>query len=91
LLRTLSQFLREDARTRAEIEARQSWTVNAARLALTAPWLVLGLLALRPETVAAYDTVMGAAVLLIGGGVSLLAYRIMLRIARLPEESRVLR
>src|SRR5699024_5718462 len=41
LLRTLSAFLREDARTRAELEARQSWTVNAARLALAAPWVVL--------------------------------------------------
>jgi len=28
---------------------------------------------------------------IVGGGVSLLAYRVMLRIARLPEEERVLR
>ena len=41
LLRTLSAFLREDARTRAELETRQSWTVNAARLAVAAPWIVL--------------------------------------------------
>jgi tight adherence protein B len=33
LLRGLSAFLREDARTRSELEARQSWTLNAARLA----------------------------------------------------------
>ncbi|MBV9292044.1 MAG: type II secretion system F family protein, partial [Frankiales bacterium] len=91
LLRTLSQFLREDARTRAELETRQGWTVNAARLALAAPWAVLGLLALRPQTVAAYDTASGVLVLLVGGGVSLLAYRLMLRIARLPDEERVLR
>jgi tight adherence protein B len=91
LLRTLSQFLREDARTRAELETRQGWTISAARLALTAPWAVLALLALRPETVAAYDTAAGVLVLLVGGGVSLLAYRVMLRIARLPEEERVLR
>jgi tight adherence protein B len=91
LLRTLSQFLREDARTRAELEARQGWTVNAARLALCAPWAVLGLLALRPETVVAYNSPTGVLVLLVGGGVSLLAYRVMLRIARLPEEDRVLR
>src|SRR6185312_14998165 len=44
LLRALSQFLREDARTRAELETRQGWTVNAARLALCAPWVVLLLL-----------------------------------------------
>ena len=41
LLRTLSAFLREDARTRAELETRQGWTVNAARLAVAAPWIVL--------------------------------------------------
>jgi tight adherence protein B len=91
LLRTLSSFLREDARTRAELETRQGWTVNAARLALAAPWLMLGLLSLRPEAVQAYNSATGALVLLAGAGVSLLAYRIMLRIARLPTEQRVLR
>jgi len=91
LLRTLSQFLREDARTRAELETRQGWTVNAARLALCAPWAVLALLSLRPETVAAYNSGAGVLVLLVGGGTALLAYRVMLRIGRLPEEDRVLR
>jgi tight adherence protein B len=91
LLRTLSQFLREDARTRAELETRQGWTVSAARLALAAPWVVLALLALRAETVRAYDSPAGVAVLAVGGGLSLMAYRVMLRIARLPEEGRVLR
>ena len=33
LLRTLSAFLREDARTRAELETRQGWTVNTGRSA----------------------------------------------------------
>ena len=41
LLRTLATFLREDGRTRAELETRQGWTVNAARLAVAAPWVVL--------------------------------------------------
>src|SRR5205823_4425629 len=91
LLRTLSQFLREDARTRAELETRQGWTVNAARLALAAPWAVLGLLALRPEAVAAYDSATGLLVLAAGGGISVAAYRFMLRLARLPDEQRVLR
>lgn len=91
LLRSLSQFLRDDARTRAELVTRQGWTVNAARLALAAPWVVLALLSLRPETVAAYDTAEGVAVLAVGGAVSLAAYRLMLRIGRLPEDERVLR
>ncbi|GAC1610552.1 MAG: type II secretion system F family protein [Mycobacteriales bacterium] len=91
LLRTLSQFLREDARTRAELETRQGWTVNAARLALAAPWLILLMLSTRPQAVAAYNQPAGAVVLLGGGAVSFLAYRVMIRIARLPTEGRVLK
>ena len=90
LLRTLSQFIREDLRVRAELEARQSWTVNAARLALAAPWVVLGLFALRPHAVSAYNTPLGVVVLALGGAVSLVAYRIMLRVGRLPVDPRVL-
>lgn len=91
LLRTLSTFLREDARTRAELEARQSWTVNGARLAVAAPWVVLGLLASRPEAVDAYDSATGAVVLASGGAASVVAYRLMVRLGRLPDEERVLR
>lgn len=91
LLRTLSAFLREDARTRAELEARQSWTVNAARLALVAPWVVLGLMATRPQAAQAYDSTTGLVLIVIGAGVSLIAYRVMLQIARLPQDERVLR
>jgi tight adherence protein B len=91
LLRTLSAFLREDARTRAELATRQGWTVNAARLALAAPWVVLLMLSTQPSAVAAYNTVTGAVVLAAGGGVSFAAYRAMMRIARLPTERRVLR
>jgi tight adherence protein B len=91
LLGTLAEFLRESARTRSELEARQSWTVNAARLAVAAPWIVMVLLATRPEAVAAYNTPMGAVVLIGGLVVSLVCYSIMLRIGALPEEERVLR
>ena len=91
LLRTLSTFLREDARARAELETRQGWSINAARLAVAAPWLLLALLSLRPESVAAYNGRTGAIVLAIGAALCLIAYRVMLRIARLPDEHRVLR
>lgn len=91
LLRTLSMFLRDEARTRAELESRQSWTINAARLAVAAPWIVLGLLAMRPEAVAAYNSAAGTAVLVCGAGLSFIAYRLMIRIGRLPREERVLR
>ena len=91
LLRTLSGFLREDARTRAELETRQAWTVNAARLAVAAPWVVLALMSSRPESVEAYASGLGAAILAVGAGVTGVAYWLMMRIGRLPEDQRVLR
>lgn len=91
LLRTLSGFLREDAHTRAELVARQSWTVNAARLAVAAPWLVLALLSMQSSVVQEYNSRAGVVVLLIGLTSSVLAYRLMIRLGRLPADVRVLR
>ena len=91
LLRALSRMLREDLRTRGELRARQSWTVNGARVAVRAPWLVLALLSTRPQAAQAYATTAGGLVLLVGALVSAIAYRLMLRLGRLPEEERVLR
>lgn len=90
LLATLSGFLRDDARTRAELLARQSWSVNAARMAVAAPWLVLLLLATQQTTLQAYDSPTGTAILGGGAVMSLVAYRLMMRIGRLPEDRRVL-
>ena len=91
LLRTLGRLLREDLRTRGELEARQSWTVGGARLATAAPWAVLLLLSGRPETAAAFNTALGVLVLASGAVVSGIAYALMVRLGRLPEEARVLR
>ena len=91
LLRTLSAFLREDLRTRGELEARQSWTIAGARLAVAGPWVILALLSVRPETAAAYSSMAGALVLAAGGASSACAYWLMLRIGRLPDDVRVLR
>jgi len=90
LLRTLSAVLREDARTRAELLGRQSWAVNAARLAVAAPWATLALLSLRPGALAAYDSTGGVVVLLIAAGASAAAYLLMRRLGRLPVDERVL-
>ncbi|MGY1743844.1 MULTISPECIES: type II secretion system F family protein [unclassified Blastococcus] len=90
VLRTLATFLREDARARAELETRQGWVVQAARLAVAAPWVVLLLLATQSTTLSAYDSAAGTALLVGGGVVCLVAYRLMLRIGRLPQDVRVL-
>jgi tight adherence protein B len=91
LLRTLSGFLRDDARTRAELETRQGWTVNAARLAVAGPWLVLLLLATQSTTLTAFDSPGGRLLLALGAVVCLAAYRMMIRIGRLPVEQPVAR
>ncbi len=88
VLRDLASALRQDQALRAEAEARQSWVTSAAKLGVVAPWIVLALLASRPEAAAAYNTPAGFA-LIVGALVACVAaYRIMLAVGRLPEERR---
>ncbi|MPZ69240.1 MAG: type II secretion system protein F [Actinobacteria bacterium] len=89
VLRTTSDFVLEDARIRKEIEARWSWTVTAARVAAAAPWVVLIMMATRPEAARAYDSPSGMLVIAGGGMATFVGYRMMLRAARLPEERRL--
>jgi tight adherence protein B len=65
--------------------------VNAARFAVAAPWIVLLLLGAQSTTLTAYNSSGGVVLLALGAVVCVVAYRIMLRIGRLPEERRVLR
>ncbi|WP_430645610.1 type II secretion system F family protein [Agromyces sp. GXS1127] len=88
VLRGLAGYLREDAALRAEVVARQGWIRNAARLGVAAPWLLLCVLATRPETLASYDSTAGTVLILCGVLVTLVAYRLMLGLGRLPEERR---
>lgn len=89
LLGALSDFLRDNARTRSELLARQSWTVNAARLSCVAPWFVLCLMATQPAARMVYNSFAGAVLMMAGAAISLVAYRLMLRIGELPRERRV--
>jgi len=91
LLRSLSSFLREDARTRSELESRQAWTINGARLAVSAPWLVLLMLSFQGDVISRYGTGTGVLVLLFGAAMCASAYWLMMRIGRLPSERRILR
>ncbi|WP_295014887.1 type II secretion system F family protein [uncultured Microbacterium sp.] len=88
VLRALSRSVRAEAALRAEVEARQSWIRGAAVLGAVAPWAILVLLLLRPEGARAYATPEGVALILGGAAVSFIAFRIMLRIGRLPEPRR---
>ncbi|WP_314095915.1 type II secretion system F family protein [Microbacterium foliorum] len=88
VLRSLSSSVRVDAALRGEVEARQSWIRGAAVLGTVAPWVILALLVLRPEGAAAYATTEGMIVICLGAAVSAIAFRIMIRIGRLPESRR---
>jgi tight adherence protein B len=90
LLRNLSGFLRDDARTRSELESRQAWTINGARLAVAAPWIVLLLMSFQTSAIRHYASPGGVIVLGIGFTVCVVAYWAMMRIGRLPVEKRIL-
>jgi len=86
VLVTLGAFLREDLAVRG-----QSWTLVAARVAASAPVLVLLLVASRPEGAHAFDSFAGFVVVAVGGAMTIFGYRLMVALGRLPEEPRVLR
>lgn len=88
VLRALAASVRADAAVRAEVEARQSWIRGAAVLGVAAPWVVLALLALRPEGARAYGSAEGVVLVVAGALVSVVAYQVMLRLGRLPEPRR---
>lgn len=88
VLRNLGAYLRQESAIRSEVEARQSWVLNAARLGVAAPWVVLLLLATRPEAAAAYNSLAGTVLITGGIVVTVAAYRAMIVIGRLPDERR---
>lgn len=89
MLSSLATLVREDNRARGDLLARQSWTVNGARLAAVAPWLMLALFASRPGTLEAFQTPMGIVVICIGLVLTVVAYVLMIRLGRLPEPERI--
>lgn len=90
LLRTLSEVMREEIVLRGEIVARQSWTVNGAKLAVAAPWVTALVLSTRDTAANVYLSANGIRMLTICAAISVLAYVAMMKIAQLPAEKRLL-
>ena len=88
VLGALGSHLRAESALRQEVEARQGWIRLAARIGVMAPWIVLVLLSTRPEAAQAYNSAAGVLLILVGLGVSVLAYRIMSAVGYLPDEKR---
>lgn len=89
LLRTLSEVIREENKLRGEIDARQSWTVNGAKLAIAAPWLTVLILGSRESALDIYLSIQGIRLLSACFIFSILAYFSMLKIGQLPKAKRI--
>ncbi len=89
-LRSQALQLRLENATWSEIQAKQNWVLGTAKLAVLAPWLVLVLLGMRPETSVAFQTETGIVVLVIGLVASLLAFRLIKTLGALPQRTRTL-
>lgn len=89
LLRNLSEVIREDNKLRGEIDARQSWTINGARLAIAAPWVTVIILGSRESALEAYLSSSGLTLLFFCAIFSALAYFLMLKIGGLPKSPRI--
>lgn len=87
-LRSLGDYIRQDLRFRGEARARQSWTVNGARLAVGAPWVVLVLLCTRPGTTEAYASLTGTLIIGVSALVTVVAYLLMMHLGQLPQQRR---
>ncbi|MDR9397031.1 type II secretion system F family protein [Pontimonas sp.] len=88
VLHSLQASVRADIAVREDALAKQSWIRAASRLGVAAPWLVLVVLSGRTETLQAYDSAAGVAIIVAGALFSVLAYRMMSRLGRLPVDQR---
>ena len=89
-LRDQSEQLRLENATWQEIKVKQNWVMSTAKLALLAPWLVLVVLGSRRETTLAFETETGLLILAFGLTASLVAFKLIKVLARLPQRKRTL-
>ena len=74
----------------SQLQAKQGWVSSSAKLALLAPWLIALVLVQLPQNKAAFVTELGAAILILGLALSLVAFALVNRMGRLPLPGRVL-
>ena len=68
----------------------EAWAVNGARVAVAAPWVVLLLMSTQSDVIQRYRSTTGTLILAFGAVTCVVAYRVMMRIGRLPTERRIL-
>lgn len=88
-LRAQASRTRSDIALWGELESKQGWVTGTAKLAITAPWIIVATLATRAENVAIYNTSEGTGVLVAGLLISLIAYRFVSMLGSLSRPKRV--
>ena len=88
VLTELGRSVRRESAMRREAQSRQSWVRHAATLGVVSPWIVLALLASRPENREAYSTAAGTIVIVASAGATVVAYVAMRALGTLREPAR---
>ena len=85
-----SENLRSDLALAGQLEAKQSWVVGTAKISVTAPWIVVAMLSVRPENAQVFNSNTGLQVLLIGFVICAVAYRLVHFLGSIPSQPRYL-
>jgi tight adherence protein B len=88
VLSELGRSVRRDSAMRSEAQSRQSWVRHAATLGVVSPWIVLALLASRPENRDAYSSVAGTFLIVVSAGATAVAYLVMRALGTMREPAR---
>lgn len=88
-LRQQATSLRRDLALAGQLESKQGWVAGTAKIAVAAPWVVVAMLSSRSENALVYNTTQGAAILLLGFIVCVVAYRLVHLLGYLPQQPRV--
>jgi len=88
VLSELGRSVRRDSAMRNEAQSRQSWVRHAATLGVVSPWIVLALLASRPENREAYSSVAGTLLIVVSAGATAVAYLVMRALGTMREPAR---
>ena len=88
-LAALGRDVRRELAVAAEVSTRSAWIRVAATVGAVAPWIAVLVLSLRPEGRSAYATAEGSVLLVVGYVMTIVAYLVMVRIARPVAEPRV--
>lgn len=81
--------LRQEQALIGQVLAKQGWVSGSAKVALVAPWLIALVLIQLPQNRAAFDSELGAIVLLFGLLLSVVAYTLVNRLGALTLPGRI--